>query len=80
MGSGGSGTAPELKCKASCNVDSASAVKVVSRAEGLSVGGTWKASGFSATSLSLKLASTLRALKSEEIYRVNILWTLSTGP
>jgi hypothetical protein len=78
---GGTGTTPELKCTASaCNVDSATAVKVASRATGVSSGGTWKTTGFSASSLALKVKSTLRALKSGEIYRVDILWTLATGP
>jgi hypothetical protein len=77
---GGSGTTPTLQCAASCNIDSAAAVKIASRAIGATSGGTWKTTGFSATSLSLKVKSTLRALKNEEIYRVDVLWTLSTGP
>ena len=36
--------------------------------------------GFSATSLVLNTATSLRALSNEEVYRVNILWTLSSGP
>jgi hypothetical protein len=77
---GGSGTVPAFQCAAACNVDSAAAVKIVSRAAGASPGSTWKTSGFSSSSLSLKVKSTLRAIKAEEVYRVNILWTLSTGP
>jgi hypothetical protein len=41
---------------------------------------TWTTSGFSPTSLTLAVPTTLFALASEEVYRVNILWTLSTGP
>jgi hypothetical protein len=77
---GGSGTVPTLQCSTSCNIDSTSAVKIASRASGLSLGSTWKTTGFSASSLSLKVKSTLRSLKAEEIYRVDVLWTLSTGP
>jgi hypothetical protein len=74
------GTAPELKCTASaCNVDSATAVKIASAA--LNAGmGTWLAEKWSATSLTLSTPSTLKALSNGEIYRVNLLWTLSTGP
>jgi hypothetical protein len=74
------GTAPELKCGASvCDVDSASAVKIASAA--LNAGmGTWLAEKWAATSLTLSTPSTLKALSNGEIYRVNLLWTLSTGP
>jgi hypothetical protein len=74
---GGSGSAPTLQCSSACNVDSASAVKVASAANGEE---TWTASGFSATSLALAVPTTLFALANEEVYRVNILWTLGTGP
>jgi hypothetical protein len=56
-------------------------VKLASDATGLLAGeGVWGASGFSASSLALAAPTTLRALPNEEIYRVNVLWTLSTGP
>jgi hypothetical protein len=42
--------------------------------------GTWLTTGFSATSLALATPTTLKVLPSEEVYRVNLLWTLSTGP
>ena len=78
---GGLGTAPSFQCGSGCNVDSATAVKVISAPSGLSASeGTWSTTGFSATSLALKTAASLRALPSEEVYRVNILWTLSSGP
>jgi hypothetical protein len=76
---GGTGTAPTLQCSSACNVDSASAVKVVSAATGAGEG-TWTTTGFSATSLTLAVATTLKTLPAEEVYRVNILWTLATGP
>jgi hypothetical protein len=69
-----------LQCSTACKVDSASAVKIASAATGGAGEGTWTTTGFSATSLALALPTTLRALSNEEIYRANILWTLSTGP
>jgi WxL domain surface cell wall-binding len=78
---GGLGTAPTLQCAPACNVDSAVAVKIASDASGATSGeGTWTTTGFSATSLALAVPTTLKALANEEIYRVNLLWTLSTGP
>jgi hypothetical protein len=77
--SGSTGTAPTLQCSASCNVDSASAVKIASAAASAGMG-TWLTTGFSATSLALATSSTLKTLSNGEIYRVNLLWTLSTGP
>jgi WxL domain surface cell wall-binding len=77
--SGSTGTAPTLQCSSACNVDSATAVKIASAA--LNAGmGTWLTTGFSSTSLSLATPSTLKALSNGEVYRVNLLWTLSTGP
>ena len=77
--SGSTGTAPTLQCSSACNVDSASAVKIASAAVSAGMG-TWLTTGFSATSLSLATPSTLKALSNGEVYRVNLLWTLSTGP
>jgi hypothetical protein len=62
-------------------VDSASAVKIVSTAAGgLSTLNTWTTTGFSSTSLALATSSQLRVLPASEVYRVNITWTLATGP
>jgi hypothetical protein len=74
---GGIGSTPSLLCSASCNVDSATAVKVASAETSES---TWTAGGWSATSLKLSTPTTLRVLANEEVYRANILWTLATGP
>ncbi|MCW3058005.1 MAG: hypothetical protein JWO21_1974 [Solirubrobacterales bacterium] len=76
---GSTGTAATLQCGAACNVDSASAVKIASAA--LNAGmGTWLTTAFSATSLSLSTPTTLKALSNAEVFRVNLLWTLGTGP
>jgi len=77
--SGTTGTAPTLQCSTACNVDSATAVKIASAAASAGMG-TWLTTGFSATSLALATPSTLKALSNGEVYRVNLLWTLSTGP
>jgi WxL domain surface cell wall-binding len=77
--SGTTGTAPTLQCSTACNVDSATAVKLASAAVSAGMG-TWLTTGFSATSLALSTPSTLKALSNGEVYRVNLLWTLSTGP
>jgi hypothetical protein len=77
---GGIGSAPTFQCSVACNVDGASAVKIASAATGGAGEGTWTTSGFSATSLALAVPTTLGALPSEEVYRVNIVWTLNSGP
>jgi len=74
---GGTGSTPKLMCSTTCNVDSATAVKVASAETSES---TWTAGGWSTTSLKLSTPTTLRVLANEEVYRVNVLWTLATGP
>lgn len=76
---GSTGTAPTLQCASTCNVDSASAVKVASAAVNAGMG-TWLTSAFASGSLSLATPTTLKLLSNGEVYRVNILWTLNTGP
>jgi hypothetical protein len=77
--SGSTGTAPTLQCASACSVDSATAVKIASAAVNAGMG-TWLTAGFSSTSLALATPSTLKVLPEKEVYRVNLLWTLSTGP
>jgi WxL domain surface cell wall-binding len=76
---GSTGTAPTLQCSSACNVDSATAVKIASAAVSAGMG-TWLTTGFGASSLSLATPSTLKSLSNGEVYRVNLIWTLSTGP
>jgi WxL domain surface cell wall-binding len=78
--SGGTGSAPTLQCSTACNVDTTTAVKIASAATGGAGEATWTTTGFTATSLALAVPTTLRALLNEEVYRINILWTLTTGP
>jgi hypothetical protein len=78
---GGLGPTPAFQCSSPCNVDSASAVKITSTAAGgLGTLNTWTTTGFSSTSLALATSSQLRVLPASEVYRVNITWTLATGP
>jgi hypothetical protein len=79
--SGGLGTAPVFECSSACDIDSPTPVKIASQGTGLLSGeGLWVTQGFSASSLKLAVPATLRALPAGEVYRANILWTLSTGP
>jgi hypothetical protein len=74
-----SGTAPVFVCSSGCNVDHASGVKIA-HAEAAAGMGTWATTGFSASSLSLTTPSTLKLLPEKEVYHLDLLWTLSTGP
>jgi hypothetical protein len=77
---GGAGTLPTHSCNAGCNVDSALAVKVASASTSVSLT-TWTASSYSATSLALSAPTTIRVpLKTGEIYHLDLVWTLNTGP
>ena len=77
--SGSTGSAPTLQCNSACNVDSASAVKIASAATSAGMG-TWATTGWSGTSLALATPSTLKTLQTNEVYRVDLVWTLSSGP
>jgi hypothetical protein len=76
---GANGTAPTFQCAAGCSVDSAAATKIASAATGAGLG-PWASTGFSATSLSLSTPTTLRILPTNEAYRVDLLWSLVSGP
>jgi hypothetical protein len=77
--SGTTGTAPTHQCNSGCFVDSASAVKVVSAAA-LAGMGTFQTTGYGASSLSLSAPTTVRALQTNEVYRVDLVWSLNSGP
>jgi hypothetical protein len=78
---GTTGTAPTHQCNAGCFVDAApgSPVKVVSAAVGAGMG-SYLTSGYAATSLAGSAPSTVQALLANEVYRVDLLWTLGSGP
>lgn len=73
------GTAPVFVCGSGCDVDHASGVKIA-HAETSAGMGTWATTGFSSSSLALTTPSTLKVLAEKEVYHVDLLWTLSTGP
>jgi WxL domain surface cell wall-binding len=76
---GSTGTAPTLQCSSACNVDSAAAVKVTSAAANAGMG-TWGTTGWGASSLALSTPTTLKTLQTGEVYRVDLVWTINTGP
>jgi hypothetical protein len=73
------GTKPTFQCNAGCHIDNATATKIVSASTSVATG-TWTTTGFSATSLSLATPTTLHKLQTNETYRVNVVWTLNSGP
>jgi hypothetical protein len=77
---GGTGSAPALECATECHVDHSTAEKVATAAAGAGKGG-WQTTGFSALSLSLATPMNLYVLpNANEVYRVDIVWTLNSGP
>ncbi len=78
---GGSGTKPTLQCGGgSCSIDSATPTKIASAANGSTGTGLWTTTGFTSSSVSLAVPSTVRVLPSNEIYRLNVVWSLNSGP
>jgi hypothetical protein len=78
---GTTGVPPTHQCNAGCFVDAppASPVKIISAAAGAGMG-AYNTSGFTATSVAGSAPSTVQALPANEVYRVDLLWTLGTGP
>jgi WxL domain surface cell wall-binding len=76
---GTTGTAPTHQCSSACNVDSASTVKIVSAATNAGMG-TYQANGYGANSLALSAPTTIQALAANEVYRVDLVWSLNSGP
>ena len=74
------GSGPTHSCNSGCFVDSAAPVKVTSAATGNAGMGTYQLNGYTATSLALNAPTTVKALPANEVYRVNLLWSLNSGP
>ena len=72
-------TKPAFQCGVSpfCNVDTTTATKIVSASTSSSLT-TWTSSGNSI--LSLTTPANLHKLQTNEVYRVNLVWTLNSGP
>jgi hypothetical protein len=79
--SGSGATPPTHSCNSGCFVDTAPAspTKIVSAASGAGMG-TFQATNFSTTSVALAAPSTIKALPANEIYHVDLVWSLNTGP
>jgi hypothetical protein len=75
---GSTGSGPTHQCSSGCFIDAGSASKVLSATAGNGMG-TWQAA-YAANTLSLATASTTKALPTNEVYRVNLTWTLNSGP
>jgi hypothetical protein len=78
---GSSGTAPAQQCASVCSLDvaSASPTKVLAAASGAGMG-TWQANSYSSTSVGVAVPTTTKLLQTSEVYRLDLLWTLGTGP
>jgi hypothetical protein len=79
---GTSGTAPAHQSSSACALDvtGASPTKIVSAAVGAGMG-TYQANSYNATtSLAVSAPTTVKALPVNEIYRLDLLWSLNTGP
>jgi len=70
---------PTYQCSVSpfCKIDQTTATKVVSASTSVALG-TWTGSG--STILTLATPASLRKLQTSEVYRVDVVWTLSSGP
>jgi hypothetical protein len=75
---GTTGTAPTHSCNSGCFIDSAAPVKVVSAASGAGMG-TYQ-TNYAASALSLATPSNTKILQSNEVYRVDLVWSLNSGP
>lgn len=72
-------SAPTHQCNSGCNVDHGTAVKVVSAATNNGMG-AFATSGWGASSLTLTTPANLAALQTNEVYRLDLLWSLTSGP
>jgi hypothetical protein len=73
------GGAATFTCSTPCNIDTTTPSKIATETTG-TLTATWTSTGFSTTSLALSTATTLKTLPAAEVYRLNAIWTLNTGP
>jgi hypothetical protein len=77
---GNSGTQPSHLCNSDCALDTTTPVKIANKGS-LGALGTWTTTGYSSSSLAVSVPTTIRTLtQSGEVYRVDLVWTLSSGP
>lgn len=74
-----SSSAPTHQCNGGCSVDHATPVKAVQAATSSGMG-AFATSGWAANSLTLTTPANLSALQTNEVYRVDLLWSLTSGP
>ncbi len=79
VGHSGAGGAPTFSCASGCALDSATPTTIATAAAVAGIGG-WETQSFGASSLSLATPTTIRTLQTNEVYEVNLVWTLSSGP
>jgi hypothetical protein len=75
---GSTGTAPTHSCGSGCFVDAASPVKLVSAAVNAGMG-TYATSGYGASSLSLAVPTTVKAIGSD-VYQLDLVTSVNSGP
>jgi hypothetical protein len=70
---------PTYQCNTNpwCQIDNATPVKIVSASTSVALG-TWQTSG--TATLQLATATTMHKLQTGEVYRVDLVWTLGSGP
>lgn len=76
---GTTGTAPGHACESGCSLDHDSATPIASAAADAGMG-TFRAASYAADSVSLAIPTTTKALASNKVYRVDLVWTLGSGP
>jgi hypothetical protein len=78
---GSSSVEPIHQCDQGCLLDTSplAPTRIVAAATGTGLG-TFRAAGFSARSLKLVAPGSKRVFEPHEIYRVDLSWTLNTGP
>ncbi len=76
---GTTGTAPTHGCDAGCSLDHASATPIASAATDAGMG-SFRAAAYAGDSVSLAIPTTTKALPSNKVYRVDLVWTLGSGP
>jgi hypothetical protein len=77
---GNIGSQPSHLCNSGCTIDTTTPIKIANASSAVLLG-TWTTTGYSSSSLALSVPTTIRALTQPgELYRVDLVWTLNTGP
>jgi hypothetical protein len=77
---GNIGAQPSHLCNSGCALDTTTPVKIANKGN-LGALGTWTTTGYSSSSLEVAVPTTTRALTEPgEVYRVDLVWTLGSGP